>query len=106
LGKTTNTRSGWAKDLPYRRTRWKSVDLDKRNLRFKFHPKNISLHAVKGTIQNISICELSVNFSQPGDISKGVNYSSLPFLHDCSWIPSIAAGLLLDGASAPVDHQQ
>lgn len=29
---TTNTTSGWAYDLPSRRTRWKSVELDRRNL--------------------------------------------------------------------------
>jgi hypothetical protein len=34
LGMTTNTTSGWAYDLPNRRTRLKSVDLVRRNLRF------------------------------------------------------------------------
>ncbi len=34
LGNTTNTMSGWAYDLPYRLTRWKSADLVNRNLRF------------------------------------------------------------------------
>jgi hypothetical protein len=32
--KAINTISGWAYDLPNRRTRWKSVDLVRRNLRF------------------------------------------------------------------------
>jgi hypothetical protein len=34
FGNTINTTSGWAKDFPNRRTRWKSVDLVRRNLRF------------------------------------------------------------------------
>jgi hypothetical protein len=39
---TTSTTSGWAYDLPNRRTRLKSVDLVRRNLRFtRFFPEGM-----------------------------------------------------------------
>ena len=47
LGKTISTNSGWANDFPNSRTRWKSVDLVRRNLRFTLWYREVLHGSIK-----------------------------------------------------------